>query len=385
MSSIAGLQTLRVSSLCLALLVGLAAQDGDAAAPPEPEVAQVSHYVVLWPDLFAEFDTATDTIKRQMKFKHGVQHGVQILHDKKTALAITGQRGVIEVIDLAKLETVDEHPIQKDGWILRVRSIMECPGGKKWWVLCERVEKKVDHFVIHEQAWFSYDLGTKELGESMKELPEPIRRGARISPDGTAWHVFDKDVVVLDAETLKETGRIELSKPLFTGMGAITLQSQDFHEGRRSDAYRMLWSMTDPVNTNRRLGGIIDLDMKSLRIARREEWGVPSISSFGSYITADHKRAFGHGGGRRGFGGRGGTGGESEVSLAAWDLTNGQRVAENTFKARTALGLSAITADGSKLYLTGRGHDVLVVSGELKPVRTLELPGEVSDFIEIRR
>lgn len=379
-----GLGALALLAGGLALPGRLVAQE-TAAAIPEPEPAIIAHYVVLWPDIFGEFDTATDTIPRQMRFKHGVQHGVDIMHDKKTALAITGQRGMIEVIDLAKLETVEEHPITKDGWILRVREVKPCPGGKKWWVQCERVEKKVDHFVIHEQMWFPYDVEAKELGEAVKELPEAIRRGARISPDGTKWHVFDKDLVILEPETLKETGRIELSKPLFTGMGPITLQSTDFHEGRNPGFYRVLWSMTDPVNTNRRLGGILDLDMTKLTIARREEWGVPNIGGFGSYITADHKRAYGHGGGRRGFGGRGGTGGESEVSLASWDLTNGRRIAENTFKARTALGLSAIAPDGSKLYLTGRGHDVLVVSGDLKVLRTLELPGEVSEFFEIRR
>ncbi len=369
---------------CCSLALSVQAQDA-AAVVPEPESAIIAHYVVLWPDILGQFDTATDTITRQMKFKHGVQHGVEILHDKKTALAITGQRGMIEVIDLEKLATVDEHPIAKDGWILRARSVTECPGGKKWWVNCERVEKKVDHFVIHEQMWFPYDIEAKELGEAVKELPEAIRRGARISPDGKSWHVFDKDLVILEPETLKETGRIELSKPLFTGMGPITLQSFDFHEGRNPGFYRMLWSMTDPVNTNRRLGGILDLDMTKLTIARREEWGVPNMGGFGSYITADHKRAYGHGGGRRGFGGRGGTGGESEITLASWDLSNGRRIAENTFKARTALGISAIAPDGSKLYLTGRGHDVLVVTGELQVSRTLELPGEVSDFIEIRR
>ncbi|MSR75502.1 MAG: hypothetical protein EXS14_08565 [Planctomycetes bacterium] len=337
----------------------------------------------LWPDTLARFDPVTDTIVKQMKFRNGVQHGLQLSHDRKTLMAITGQRGTIEVIDLAKMEVVEEHLIKKDGWILRVRRVMECPGGKQWYLQYERVEKKVDHFVIHEMQWALYKVEEKELGEGMKELPEGIRRGASISPDGTKWHVFSQDLIVVDPVTLKEDARIELSKPLYTGMGPLNLGGEDFYENRNPDAYRMLYSMTDPVKKNRRIAGLIDLDMKGMKIANMVEWGAGPSGGFGLHMSADHTRAFGQGGGRGGSGGRG-DGAESEMTIACWSLVDGKKLGEGTLKVRTALSISALSHDAKKLYLTGRGHDVWVVSDEFKLLKTLELPGEVAEFIEVR-
>lgn len=353
------------------------------------EATRTMFLLGMWPDTLARFDPETDTIVQQMKFRHGVQHGLKVTHDRKQVLAITGAREIIEVIDLAKMETVDEHPIKKDGWIYRVRSVMECPdakqgepGGKQWYVQYERVEKKVDHFVIHDMQWALYKVDEKELGEGMKELPEAIRRGARISPDGTKWHVFNKDLIVVDPLTLKEEARIELSQPQYTGMGPINLGGEDFYEGRNPDAYRMLYSMTDPVKKNRRIAGLIDLDMKTLKIANIAEWGAGPSGGFGLQMTADHTRAFGQSG-RRG-GGRGGDGAETEMSLTCWSLLDGRKLSEGSLKVRTALSISGVSHDGKKLYLTGRGHDVWVVSDEFKLLKTLELPGEVAEFIEVR-
>jgi hypothetical protein len=372
--------TIRTAFLLLLGCVQLlCAQDSVAYQAP----TRTQFLLGLWPDVLARFDPVSDTIVQQMKFRHGVQHGLELSHDRKFVFAITGQRGVIEVIDLAKMETVDEHPIAKDGWIYRVRRVMECPGGKEWYVQYERVEKKVDHFVIHDSQWALYKVEEKELGEGMKELPEAIRRGARIAPDGRNWHIFSKDLVVIEAATFKELGKLELAQPLYTGMGPLSLAGDDFYFGRNADAYRMLYTMSDPVKKNRRLVGLIDLDLKGMKIANLTEWGGGQNLGMGLNLSGDRKRAFGYGGGRRFGGGGRGDGAESEISLSSWSLDNGMKLGSGTLKVRTALSIAGVSFEGSKMYLTGRGHDVWVISDEFKHIKTLELPGEVADFIEI--
>ena len=64
-----------------------------------------------------------------------------------------------------------------------------------------------------------------------------------------------KDITVVDPKTLKEEGKIELSKPAYAGMGALRVRGADFFESRNADAYRMFYTMSDPVKKNRSIFG----------------------------------------------------------------------------------------------------------------------------------
>lgn len=372
---------MRTTILAASLLFALSAATSALAqtsAPPGKEYL----FFRMYPDLFCKFDTDTDTIVAQVKLKHGVSYGTDLMHDKRHALTTTGQRAWVEIIDLQTMQIVDDHCFDEVGYIIRVDDVREQPGGKRWFVRVDKVEKKPDQFVIADSEWLDYDVEERKVDKRMKELPRAIRSGARISPDGKAWHVFGRDITIIDPESLEEQGKIELSKPPYAGAGPFSVRGDDFFDGANADAYRFLYTMRDPVQKNRTLLGVIDLDLKEQKVASFTEWG--SAPRVGNWIySRDRKLALAsRWGGFGGGGGGGGRGGQDEyrdpqTTLVTFDLTNGKKLKETVVDVRNGLGLAQISSDAKKLYLTGRGDEIWVYDAEHKFVKALAMPGDL--------
>ena len=215
---------LRIAALVVAFLAVLriASAQGEASG---------KHYfwIRVAPDRVVKYDPETDQVVKELQNRHGISSSGTLSHSKKELYLVTGQGRYVEVIDLEKGETVDEYDFGEDGWIIRVDAIKEVPGNEQWWVRVDRIEKKLDHFVIQKPQWWLYDVREAKVEKRESELPKEIRRGASISPDGTHWHVSEGgDIKVLDPKTLKEVGKLELSKPLYSGMGALRVQGEEF-------------------------------------------------------------------------------------------------------------------------------------------------------------
>jgi hypothetical protein len=362
---------LRLASTALALALmatGAAAQE-----------TQTHFYLRAWPDLLFKFDPRTDQVVATLQNKHGVCHDATLAQDRKHAFLVTGQRTFVEVVDLEKMELVDEHLFRDDGFLVRIEDVKEQPGGERWFVKLERLEKKLDHFVVQDPQWVDYDLVTKKTDKRSKELPKAIRRGAQPSPDGTKWHVLSKDLLVIDPKTLEEEAKIELSKPLYSGLGAISVRGEDLFDRRNPHAYRFLYTMRDPVNEKRSLFGIVDLDLDRNEIANLRELGAnPPAGRW--LVTRDLKLAVATA--------RGGSsddeqaqGVDPEVVLYTLDLETGKKVRETRVKIRNGLHLAAISPDGAKLYFIGRGHELVVYDGEHRLLKTVEMPGELDGWV----
>ena len=267
--------------LFLALLAGTGAAQ---------EEGKTYFWLRMWPDLVARYDIESDQVVDRIQLRHGVCHGFQASHDESQLFLVTGQRTYVEVVDVARAEWLEEHSFEEPERIVRVDELRERPGGERWYVKIDRVKKEPDHYVVEEPEWLDYDRTAWEVGERMKELPEPIRRGARISPGGDEWHVFGKDITIVDPATLEEKGRILLSRPLYGGMGPLSIRGDDLLDGENPDAYRLLYTMRDPVKKNRSLMGIVDIDIPGRRVAGVHEWGAaPRVWQF--LYTKDKKTA----------------------------------------------------------------------------------------------
>lgn len=373
--------TAAASALTIVLAFAFApATRAQDPAPPETSAAgKTWFWLRMWPDWIVKFDPATDEIAGKLQLKNGVSHGHWLTFDKKRFIAITGQRGVVEVIDLKSMAVAEEHPFKEDGYIIRVDSVKECPGGTHWYVKVNRVKTMLDHYVIEEPQWLLYRVADKEVEKRMKELPKAIRNGARISPDGKKWHVFGADLVIVDPATLEEEGKVELSRPLYTGMGPLSLRGEDFFDGRNADGYRMFYSMRDPVKKNRTLTGLVDVDLKGMKVLNLKEWGA-DFRAGGLQVSRDHRIGVAQ---ARGRGGRGESAGEQEITLATYDLEEGKKLREVTRKVRNGLGLAGISPDGKKTYLTGRGHELVVLDENHQPLRTVAFEGEIDGRIHV--
>jgi len=338
-------------------------------------------YVAAWPGVMLRYDPVTDTVTGQAPFRNGVHHEMVLTADKKRMLVVTGQKQHVEIVDLEKMEVVADHSFARDGQVVRIDDIREIPGGGRWYVRVERIKKLLDRWEILEPEWVEYKLEGREETKSMKELPRSIRNGAKISPDGTKWHVFGKDITIVDPVTLKEEGKIVLSEPLFAGMGAFSLRGDDFFNNTNTAAYRFAWTMTDPVKKNRTFTGRFDIDLATNRIIPEsiKEWGVQNV--WRVQRTLDNKIGIATGGGRFGGGGGGSRAegeGEADVTAATYDLETGKKLKEGRARVRENVFLSAISGDGSKSYWTGRGHEFVILDADHKYLKTVELPGEIT-------
>lgn len=343
---------------------------------PEPRVTGGKPYFFfrMWPDFLAKFDPEADTVVAKTKFRKGVGYEVALSHNRRKVYVVTGKQAFIETIDLAAMEVEAAHSFEENGFIVRIDRIMEIPGSESLYVRLEKTERALDRYEPKDPVWIKYTLRNRKKGEEMKELPAAIRRGARISPDGRKWHVFGQDVVVVDPETLKEEGRIKLSEPAFFGAGRMSLRGDDLFDGRNPDAYRMIYSMTDPVKKNRRFMGRVDLDLKSMTVGEVRDWGADA-GVWGFAVSGDGKRGVGQKGG--GGGSDEGGGGENEEKFVAYDLDSGKRIGESSVKVRTGVRLVALSPDGKKAYLAGRGHEFTVLDERLQVAKIVALDHEI--------
>ena len=342
------------------------------SAQDEPKKQEKAYFWFrIWPDFHVKYDIEKDEVVAKVQNKHGIAHGTDLSHDRRKLFVTTGQRKVVEVLDLATATIIEEHDFDELGYVNRVADIKEIPGGTHWYVKLDRIKRNLDHYVVEKPQWLHYEVATKKILERMKELPKPIRRGARISPCGTKWHVFRGDITIIDPETLKEEGKIELSRPLYSGMGPISVRGEDFYDNKNHDAYRMMYSMRDPVKRNRSLIGIVDIDIKGRKIAGLREWG-PDPRVWGFRLTRDRKLAIGQ---KRGYN-RNRDVQDPDTVFVTYDIEKGEKLRETRTVVRNGLGMSGISPDGKKIYLSGRGHELVIFDGDHQYSKTVVLDGE---------
>ena len=372
-----------IALCCAFLATSLPAQKPELAAEaaaPAPRTAskdQMFFWFRMWPDLLVKYDPVSDKEILRVKSKHGVAHGTYLSHDQTHIFVLTGQRTTVEVVDLAQGKIVEEHSFAEDGWIIRVSTVKEIPGYRQWYVKIDRVRKMPDQFVIEEPQWLLYDLEKEEVVKRMKELPKAIRSGARISPCGKKWHVFSSDLKIVDPKTLKEEASIPLSVPRFSGAGPLRVRGTDLFHHRNPKAYRLLYTMSDPVKTSRTLFGLVDIDLENNRISKVSEWGFnPPVWNY--RLSEDGTIGIGQISSR---GSRGRNGGERDITLASYDMRNGHKIREQRSTVRTGLWLSAVSPDGKKCYLSGRGHELVIFDEKLQYLKTIEMSGELEGTI----
>jgi len=396
-----------VSALAVALLWFAApAQDAPATAAPQEradaaasereapqkivraESGKTWFVMRMWPGKVVKFDPVTDEVVGVFDSGHGSGWMTQPTHDRRSILHLTRQRTLVQVIDLETMTLKDTFPFDEYGHIVRVQGVRELPGGQRWYVQVERIERKTDTYVVpNEYEWLEYDLAEREIVTRMKELPKAIRRGARLSPDGTQWHVFDSDLKIVDPVSLEEVGKIELAKPMAPGMGAISIRGDDLFDLRNPAAYRFAYSMRDPVDTNRTLYGIVDIDLVHKKVSRLSEWSTVPPRMWGYERGDDQRIAVGARGASGGFGGGRGSSEyrDEEIVLFTLDMETGKKLKETRHIVRNGLYLTAVSPDGSKIYLTGRGNELHVFDRDHKPLKVVSLPGEIDGGINVVR
>ena len=358
----------------------LAAQDaapvpaGNPAGQPAAK-KPAQFYFATYPNFLVQYDPGTDQVVRKIPFQNGMPWGVDLLFDRRHFAVVTDQQRKVEIIDLDAGAVTEVHDFAREGYIIRLRSVQEIPGGTQWYVRLDRIKKLPDRYQFEAAQTLQYDRKEQKVVKELRRLPEILSRGARISPDGTRWHVFtrDGDLAVVDPVTLKEIAKVDLTTPLFAGQGRLSIGRTDLFDGRDPKKYRMLVTLSDRVQRNRSSWGYVDIDLEQNKITDLVEWGV-GPSGFGTYVARDAKVAVTMGGG---FGGGGG-GANNKTRIALYDLETGKKLRETLEEFRPRAGLEGISPDGKKIYVGGAGSDFQVYDAEtMQKIKTIDLDGEI--------
>lgn len=379
------------SPICVALGLGLAFASAltaqatpSAATPAAPGAAKKSaqFYFAIYPNFLAQFDPVSDRIVRKIPFENGMMWDVELLHDQKHFAIVTGQQAKIEVVDLDAGKVTEVHDFSKQDVIVRIRGMQEVPGGKQWYVRTDRVKKQLDRYSFEPAQTLLYDRVEKKVAKELRKMPDILSRGARISPDGTKWIVSnpDGDLLVVDPATNKEVAKIDVTTPLFTGMGRISLGRTDLLHGHDPKRERMLVTITDRVQKNRSTWGTIDIDYEQNKLTNLVEWGV-GPSGWGTYVAHDAKLAVAGGGNfGGGFGGSGSSSNRSRIAL--YELETGKKLRETYEEFRPRQMITGISPDGSKIYVGGAGSDFQIYdTATMQKIKTVELEGEINGEI----
>ena len=306
---------------------------GTAPAAAAKTKGHAQFYFATYPDFVVQFDPETDQVVRKIQFKHGMPWSVNLLHDQQRFAVITDQRKKVEIIDRRIGEVSSVHDFSEEGYIIRVRSIREIPGGKQWYITLDRIKKELDRYKFESAQYLLYDVDKKEVVKKLRRLPQALGRGARISPCGNYWHVFGRggDLQILDPENLKEVAKVDLTTPLYTGMPRLTIGRTDLFGGQNPKMYRMICTLSDKVQKNRTTWGYVDIDLENHKISDLVEWGL-GPSGFGTYVAKNAKRAVARGGSLR-------SGGDSHQQIVLYSLDDGRKLREmSSARARACRG-----------------------------------------------
>lgn len=374
-----------------ALACCLPAQDQDVApavAQPAKGPGKPHFWMTIYPGQIVKFDTDTDKVLHRISLQHGMPWGVTLTHDKQRFLVVTDQQRKIEVVDRAHGAVTSVHDFAEKDVIVRVQQVEELPGGRQWYVRTDRIKKLPDQFAFEPSVTLLYDPAEQKVVKKLRDLPRILEGQGRrtVSPDGTRWFVNTRegDIRIIDPDKLKEEAKIDLTTPLYTGMGRIRPMGDDLDGGSNPDGYRVLYTMTDPVQTRRTLWGIAEVSIKDRRLVNVTEFGA-SPGFFGYRVAKNGKRAVAAGSVASGglSPGSGGTGYDRQSRLALFDLENGKKLVEAFVEFRPRQMLSAISPDGRKVYVGGAGSDFQVYDEQLKFLHTVEMPGEIYGGIHV--
>jgi hypothetical protein len=99
-------------------------------------------------------------------------------------------------------------------------------------------------------------------------------------------------------------------------------------------------------------------------------------------VTWDGKRAVGTGGrGWRSGGGGQENGVDPIITFVNYSLEDGSKQLETRVPSRNGLRLAGISPDGGKLYLAGRGHELVIYDGTHQYLKTVEMDGELEGWL----
>jgi hypothetical protein len=351
---------------CVAVvaLLGITLDGGALAAQ-----ATARWYIGTYSNDLLVWDEASEQVVDRIRMRNPIPRNITVTESRDRLYVSEATAQVIEVVDVARGEVVDDFTLSHDSVSVRIQGFAVHPTDARAVLTIMRYTKHVDRYSVDGPFMVEYDLRAKQVTDTIS-LPDDFEPGGvnfRYAPDGETLYLFGDDIVALDAESYEELDRWELSQPLEPGLGATTFNTNRGTYDEPGVA-TSLFRMTDPAQ-NRRLLGIA-----RVRLAEREVdfFTLGTQEPVGNFQLAP--------GGQRAYAlfsqiGR--------YEFWEFDIP-GRRVARRQpFAGRPRMGLR-VSADGSKLYVHVAGATIDVYDARtFGLLRTVTLDQDMTGVVVI--
>jgi hypothetical protein len=206
-------------------------------------------------------DEATLKPAGAIELKNGLAIGLSLSQDKKRFYARMWDLEKIEIVDIARRETVDTISLSEGNKKVRITGGEADPSHRFMVLLTKTATKQIDRWEIGPPTLQQYDLQQKKVVRTIPWPKGEEREFAQMlfSPDGKFLYFFSEDVLIYETENFTQVDKWELSRPLEEGMGRIDLGALDILN-EAPGFFSGIFSVQDPVQ-NRRIMGVARVNL----------------------------------------------------------------------------------------------------------------------------
>jgi DNA-binding beta-propeller fold protein YncE len=288
-------------------------------------------------------DEATMRVRDTIHSNVGIPE-LSLSFDRKHLYVSDPGNEKIEIIDLATKKSGGVFTLSTDSTKVRMWGFSLDPKERFAVLVVKAYTKKKDRYEVSPPTLLRYDLAKHQVTDTIPWPKGEEREFAQIifSPNGELMYFFTSDdVLIYDANTLKQVDRWEISRTLFEeGLGRIAFGfPYDVYE--EPGFYTGLFRTTDPVNHRTQMG-VARMDLANRQL---DFYALGPSQNVSFRLTPDRKRAYGI---------------HPEVGnyqFWTFDLEGRRVVGKTEFAGRPRMGL-IVSSNGSQLYITTAGATI---------------------------
>ncbi len=332
--------------------------------------ASGTFYMGTYSDKILVIDEESLAVRDTIKLSIGIPTDLLLSADKSRIYVLNPRLDEVEIVDVATRKATGKFTLSTPGTTVQIWGMNVDPKQRYAILVVKSYTKRSDRYEISRPVLVRYDLAKGAVTDTIPWPKDEERDRAQVifSPAGDLMYFFTStDVLVYDAETLKQVDRWDLAQSFYEeGIGRINASfgADPYDE---PGFYTNLFRVSDPVN-RRLLMGVARIDLAN-RSVDYYTLGPSVGTSF--RLTPDKRRAYGI---------------QSEVGnyqFWTFDLENRRVVGKTPFDGRPRMGLSVGT-NGDKLYIYVAGNTVDVYeAGTFRKLRTVTLDFDMTDTIFI--
>ncbi len=308
-------------------------------------------------------DEATEQVAGEIPLQTGMSRSLVLSKDRTKFYSLNTMLEAFETVDIASRTTLDSFTLSEGSRKVRIRGVAVDPLDRYVILLIRPATLHIDRFEIEPATLVQVDLGTHEITQTIPwpDGKERDRISMVFSPDGDFLYFMGDDIIVYETDGFTEVDRWELSAPLESGLGAISLGARDdFRED--PGFFTGLFRTSDPVQGRRMMGvarvNLAERDLDFFTLGPSEAIGfalAPDRQTAYGLLQQIHRYEF-------------------------WTIDLEQRrVTDRTpFRGRPRMALTTST-NGELLYVYQAGNTIDLYDAETKAyLRTITLDADLT-------